>query len=111
MSPFALLISACRPDIDESLTEMSHWSDRPMVSAIFCIGYDFSRPEGALTMKFALTPSSSAGSIISVFGLVVSTAIAFFRDDLRSKLDIQRTGEPSRGQGAASVPDPQCRSP
>src|SRR4051812_25752803 len=34
-------------------------------------------------MKLALTPSSSAGSIISVFGLLVSTGMLFFGDGSR----------------------------
>jgi hypothetical protein len=36
---------------------------------IWRIGYDFSTPDGPLTMKFADTPSRRAGLIISVFGL------------------------------------------
>src|SRR5712675_428218 len=43
-----------------------------MVTASCRIGYDFSTPEGPLTMKLAETPSSSAGLIISVFGVASS---------------------------------------
>src|SRR5438132_6977282 len=100
MSPSVLLISACCPDTDESAIGRSQWSDRPMTNRSCRIGKVFTAPDGSLTMKFAPIPSRSAGSIISVFGLLVSTAIAFFfRDDLRSNVDIQRTGEPSWGQG------------
>ena len=67
----------------------SQWSDLPMRKRSWRIGKVFTAPDGSLTMKFAPIPSRSAGSIISVFGLVESTAIAlFFRDDLRPKVDI-----------------------
>src|SRR5436305_9699784 len=69
ISPLILLISAWRPDIELSLTAMSHWSERPIVTVIARIGYAFSTPLGPLTMKFAETPSRSAGLIISVFGV------------------------------------------
>src|SRR6267378_6452270 len=43
-----------------------------MVTASCRIGYDFSTPDGPLTMKLAETPSRSAGLIISVFGVASS---------------------------------------
>src|SRR5436853_50464 len=61
ISPLILLISACFPDIELSLTAISHWSDRPMVTVIDRIGKAFSTPLGPLTMKLADTPSRSAG--------------------------------------------------
>src|SRR5437899_10003195 len=68
ISPLILLISACLPDIELSLTAISHWSERPMVTVMDRIGNAFSTPLGPFTMKFADTPSRSAGLIISVFG-------------------------------------------
>src|SRR5438309_2241826 len=38
ISPLTLLISACLPDIELSLTAMSHWSERPMVTDMDRIG-------------------------------------------------------------------------
>ena len=38
ISPLILLISAWRPDIELSLTAMSHWSERPTVTVIARIG-------------------------------------------------------------------------
>src|SRR2546425_2541891 len=43
-----------------------------MVTASCRIGYDFSTPDGPLTMKLAETPSRRAGLIISVFGVASS---------------------------------------
>src|SRR3954469_13463179 len=111
MSPSVLEISACRPDTDESAMGRSQRSDLPMTNRSCRIGNVFTAPDGFLTMKFAPIPSSSAGSIISVFGLLVSTAIdLFFRDDLRPKVDIQRTREPSWGQGAGGAPVSPCKT-
>src|SRR5438067_7463089 len=59
---------------------MSHWSERPIVTVSWRIGYAFSTPDGALTMKFAETPSRSAGLIISVFG-AASSRIALLAED------------------------------
>ena len=68
ISPLILLISACLPDIELSLTAISHASDRPMITVMDRIGNAFSTPFGPFTMKLADTPSRSAGLIISVFG-------------------------------------------
>src|SRR5205823_12074188 len=68
ISPLILLISACLPDIELSLTEISQASERPMTTVIDRIGKAFSTPLGPFTMKFADTPSRRAGLIISVFG-------------------------------------------
>src|SRR5205823_6294994 len=46
---------------------MSHWSERPIVTVSWRIGYAFSTPDGALMIKFPETPSRSAGLIISAF--------------------------------------------
>src|SRR2546421_10805326 len=43
-----------------------------MVTASCRIGYDFSSPDGPLTMKLAEAPSRRAGLIISVFGVASS---------------------------------------
>src|SRR5260221_981216 len=68
ISPLILLISACLPDIELSLTEISQESERPMATVMDRIGNAFSTPFGPFTMKLADTPSRSAGLIISVFG-------------------------------------------
>src|SRR6267143_1717141 len=66
-----------------------------MVTASCRIGYDFSTPDGPLTMKLAETPSRRAGLIISVFG-VASSPMESLLAWRRSK----RTRRGGHGQGA-----------
>src|SRR6266481_9527315 len=68
-----------------------------MVMASCRIGYDFSTPEGPLTMKLAETPSRSAGLIISVFGVASSPMASLLNDGGNAK----RTRARRPGQGAA----------
>src|SRR5713101_6163738 len=69
-----------------------------MVTASCRIGYDFSTPDGPLTMKLAETPSRSAGLIISVFG-VASSPMA----SLLARKNRRLEGAPSVRGRAGSV--------
>src|SRR5229473_3936479 len=71
-----------------------------MVTASCRIGYDFSTPEGPLTMKLAETPSRSAGLIISVFG-VASSPMASLLAGKNAGGRAKRTRARRPGQGAA----------
>src|SRR5438132_6192084 len=76
-----------------------------MVTASCRIGYDFSTPDGPLTMKLAETPSRSAGLIISVFG-VPSSPIDAPRNTAaaaRARKSAKRTGERRFGQGSRAL--------